>query len=450
MAHKHYFFTVLLVGCVILSSCAPSVTKGTATPASTPTPEIKVEHIFDLIGQGAITFKITSGAINELGLDVRNTTDQSIFMDIPAGTYFVNADPKSQNMVVRHPASATIPPNEHVDIQLEAACANLHLTEPTQENTFTVQRTPTSIKVGRIIDKLNSAQVDYPVEQAAIWIVTDDATFDELGMLVEGSRFGTSIINENAALRAMMLVDQAGLNIRADAIWGDRSQLMTKAPEPDLSAWLANQVATQAVEDATQAVAEATQSADVTKQAAQATKQEADATQQALQTATVISRVETQTAQAFSAPNGKEISQYPVKATASSQYSVSGWSAMNAAGEPDTTSCGDNSTAWASQSSTGKDWLLLTYDQPVIPTRIVIHQTYNPGAVSMVEVIEPTGDDITVYEADPAVISQCPYALAITVKNVTTPVKAIRVTIDQSKNHGWNEIDAVQLIGLPK
>ena len=53
-----------------------------------------------------------------------------------------------------------------------------------------------------MIDELNSAQVEYPVEQAAIWIVTDDASYDELGMLVKDSRFGTAVINENDAARA--------------------------------------------------------------------------------------------------------------------------------------------------------------------------------------------------------------------------------------------------------
>jgi hypothetical protein len=337
-------------------------------------------------------------------------------------------------MVVRHPASASIQPNGQVDIQLEAACANLHLTEPTREDTFTIQRTPKTPELTEILDKLNSAKVDYPVEQAAIWIVTDDATFDELGMLVEGSRFGTSIINENDAVRALMLLDEAGLYIHGYAIWGARMQLIGKVSEPDLTAWLDNQVATQVVEDATQTVEYATAAVEVATQMAQISTQ--------------VAQEETQTAQAYPTSTGTEISQYATMATASSQYSDPDWSAMQAVGTPDTTTCGDNSKAWASKSSTGKDWLLLTYDQAVIPTRIVIFETYNPGAVSQVEVMDEAGNPTTVYNAAPTIVSQCPHNLEIDVKDINVPVRSVRVTIDQSNHSGWDEIDAVQLIGM--
>jgi hypothetical protein len=415
MAQKHLFFTVLLLVSIILSGCSPSLAPGTATPTLTPTPEIKAQHIVDLVEQGAITFKIISGAINELGLDIQNTTDRPVDMVIPAGTYFVNEDPKFQNMVVRRPVSASIQPNGQAEIQLEAACANLHLTEPTQENTFTIQRIPRPYKLAKIIDELNITRVDYPVEQAAIWIVTDDATFDELGMLVEGSRFGTSIVNEEVALRAMMLLDQAGLNIREYAIWGEHSQLMVKVTDSDLSAWLSDQIATQVVEEATQAVQTATQMAKATP-----------------------------------TPEAEEISQYATDATASSQYTTTDWSAMQAVGLPDAIQCENNPFAWKSLNTNGKDWLLLTYDQAVIPTKIVIHQTYHPGAVSLVEVVDEAGNATTVYEATPAMLSQCPYDLEIEVKNVDTLVGSVRVTVDQTNHEGKTLIDAVQLIGLSR
>jgi hypothetical protein len=155
------------------------------------------------------------------------------------------------------------------------------------------------------------------------------------------------------------------------------------------------------------------------------------------------------TAQGIPTPGEGEISQFASEATASSQYSSSSWSAKQATGAPDTTACGDQLTAWASASSHTKDWLLLTYDQVVIPNRIVVYQTYHPGAVSQVQVEDSAGNLITVYTASPQNLSQCPYQLVITVKDVNTPVRSVRVSIDQSTTAGWNEIDAVQLIGRP-
>ena len=96
------------------------------------------------------------------------------------------------------------------------------------------------------------------------------------------------------------------------------------------------------------------------------------------------------------------------------------------------------------------DWLLLTYDQPVIPTRIILYQTYHPGAVSLVEVVDDTGKSTAVYQAAGAVSSACPARFEITVKDISAPVRSLRVTIDQSSHNGYAEIDAVQLIGKIK
>ena len=145
-----------------------------------------------------------------------------------------------------------------------------------------------------------------------------------------------------------------------------------------------------------------------------------------------------------------EISQFAAEAKASSQYSQPGWSATQATGAPNTVKCGDFPSAWASLSSSGKDWILLTYTKPVIPTRIIIYQTYHPGAISRVDVVDEAGNSIMIYQTVPAISSQCPDILEIEVKDVNTLVHSVRITIDQSNHNGWSEIDAVQLLGKPK
>ena len=401
MKQKHIFIIVLLTLGVILSGCSPSKPALTATPAATPTPEIKAQHIVDLVKQGDITFNTTGGSINLLALNVQSHSGKPLRVDIPAGTYFVNADPASQNMVVRHAFTTLIQPHASVDINLDAACANLHLSEPKQGNTFTILRTPKQPELTRIIDKLNSAGVDYPIEQAAIWIVTDNATFDDLGLLVEGSRFGAAIINENDAVRAMLLVNQAGIDISKEAIWWESASLISKVTDPDLLAWLEDQKATAI-------------------------------------------------AMASPTPAVVEIKEYAKMAAASSQFSTSGWSANQVVGSPDAKACDNDPLAWKSLNTTGKDWLLLTYDQAVIPSRILIYQSYQAGAVSQVEVLDEAGNGLPVYQAVPDNISTCPYTLEIEVTNVKKLVRSVRVTIDQTGHKGRNLIDAVQLIGLSR
>jgi hypothetical protein len=434
---------VLVTILIGLSGCAPAATPQAGSPASG-------ENLADLVGQAKAAYTLSSGAINELGLDIQNTTDQPLQIEVPAGTYFVNKDPAFQNMVVLQPASLSVPANGKAEVVLAVACASLHRNEPTKENSFVIQAAPQPPELAALISKLNSAGVEFPVEQAAVWIVTDNATYDELGMLVKDSRFGASIIDEAEAARAMMLVDAAGLDIKQYAIWADRYQLLGKVTDPEVGAWLSDQLATQSVLDATQSIAGATQSVlDATKVADEATQAAQTETQMALQ-ATQTSQVgtqesqQTQTAESCPTTSNGEICQFATGAKASSEYSSTRWSAMQATGAPDTPTCGDNATAWASAASTGKDWLQLTYDTAVIPTRIVIYETDNPGAVTRVIVENAAGDDTTVYKADPTKTSQCPNRLVIEVTGVSTPVRALRITIE---HQGWSEIDAVQLIG---
>lgn len=144
------------------------------------------------------------------------------------------------------------------------------------------------------------------------------------------------------------------------------------------------------------------------------------------------------------------IRQWASQAQASSEYSNPSWSAAQAAGEPDTLACGDKTTAWAAGSSTAVEWLEVYYDVPVYVTAVNIVQTYNPDQVIEVEAIDLVGNLFSLYRQDGAVVSEpCPYTLAIEVKQSDFLVQGVRITVDQSIVGSWNEIDAVELVGIP-
>jgi ligand-binding sensor domain-containing protein len=142
------------------------------------------------------------------------------------------------------------------------------------------------------------------------------------------------------------------------------------------------------------------------------------------------------------------ISQWASSANASSQYSDPNWAASQASGEPDTSMCGDNSTAWASASSSAVDWLELTYDVPVQPTEVNILQSYNPDQVTLVELLDIEGNYHEVYSGQPDSQDECPYTLSIAIE-ADYYALGVRITLDQTVLASWNEIDAVELIGVP-
>jgi hypothetical protein len=148
---------------------------------------------------------------------------------------------------------------------------------------------------------------------------------------------------------------------------------------------------------------------------------------------------------------GGDFTQWASRVTVSSEYGTEDWSGNQVLGPPDTfPECGDLTSAWASATSDTLEWLEVGFDTPVIPNAIIIYETYNPGSIYQVEVVDQNGTITDVYEATPEVRTECPYLLTIPVTNVTTPVDQVNIYVDQRVTQVWNEIDAVQLIGLPE
>ncbi|MCA9921002.1 MAG: FxLYD domain-containing protein, partial [Anaerolineales bacterium] len=146
-----------------------------------------------------------------------------------------------------------------------------------------------------------------------------------------------------------------------------------------------------------------------------------------------------------------EIRQWASFAFASSEYSNPDWAASQATGEPDTLikECADLPTAWASYDSDTAEWIELTYDTPVVPTEINIIQTHSPDQVVLVELIDTNGTYHEIYTGEPENLwDECPYTLTIPV-NVKYEVAGLKISIDQSViPTTWNEIDAVELVGM--
>jgi hypothetical protein len=148
-------------------------------------------------------------------------------------------------------------------------------------------------------------------------------------------------------------------------------------------------------------------------------------------------------------PAAGAVRQWATGATASSEYGSDSWSARQATGAPDTMDCGDIQTAWASEASDGVEWLEVTFDTAVVPTEISIRETHSPGFINRVEVKDEMGRYHTVWEGTPGAVDKCPRVLTIPVSGVDVRVNTVRINLDQTNGGDWDEIDAVELVGVP-
>lgn len=142
--------------------------------------------------------------------------------------------------------------------------------------------------------------------------------------------------------------------------------------------------------------------------------------------------------------------QWGNSAEASSEFAVPEWSAEQVIGNPDAPGCGDYQFAWASAASDSIETLIVGFSEEVYPLEINILESFNPDQVVKVEVLDPeTGAYYTVLQKNPVKVDRpCPFELKVAVDGINFKTNQVRITVDQSQlGLGWNEIDAVQLIG---
>lgn len=150
------------------------------------------------------------------------------------------------------------------------------------------------------------------------------------------------------------------------------------------------------------------------------------------------------------------LGQWAVDAKASSTFAdklddkAAGYHPMRATGVPDVQRYGDVSEAWASKTpDSGIEWLELGYAKPVNATELRIRQNNAPGAIVKVELLETGGAAHTVFQGPDATAYESNTISWLNIKFEKTPYKTQRVKITLATNAvaGWNEIDAVQLVG---
>jgi hypothetical protein len=121
------------------------------------------------------------------------------------------------------------------------------------------------------------------------------------------------------------------------------------------------------------------------------------------------------------------------------------WGEEQALGPPDTAQATDAITAWASREpDSGAEWLSLDFDNPVEVAEVRIRESFNPGAITKVTGLA-NGREVVLWEGS-ATQGPAPRDFVIPV-NQNIQSSSITVHLDTSLVPGWNEIDAVELVG---
>ena len=148
--------------------------------------------------------------------------------------------------------------------------------------------------------------------------------------------------------------------------------------------------------------------------------------------------------------------QWATSAKASSTFAsnidetTQGYHPFRATGAPDTEIYGDRDTSWASkEADQGVEWIELEYANAVNASEIKIRQSFNPGAIISIDLYDEFGAAHNVWQGPDA--NQ--YAegkitwLNVSFEKTAYKTKRLKITLATNAAPGWNEIDAVQLVG---
>ncbi len=198
------------------------------------------EDLAELQARGVVTIDAVGASITSLGAgltwvgpDASPTPDDARVCDgltvrVPAGSYFAAGDPGVQNMLAYRTTRVRLHRGmPSARLQLDVACANQRLAIPTPEHGLSFAGLAPSADLVRAARVVEETDAPYAVAQAAIWIVSDDATAAGLESLVFQS-YGVTrgpVIQPSDMGRALELCARAGVDLRTRAIWQDRFSL---------------------------------------------------------------------------------------------------------------------------------------------------------------------------------------------------------------------------------
>lgn len=122
------------------------------------------------------------------------------------------------------------------------------------------------------------------------------------------------------------------------------------------------------------------------------------------------------------------------------------WGPEQATGPADTLTAGDLPTAWAPRQPDGGDeWLQLEFATPVQLAEVHVYESYNPGAISRLTTFLGDGSEITIWEGSESEAA-APVARIFSVP-FAAQASVVKIYLDTRRVTGWNEIDAVELVG---
>lgn len=228
----------LLTGDAAQTAAASTATAAKpAVAAEKPFDARTGEHdIVDLIDNKIIEAEVIGGDITYISLRLRKLVSYPVSVKVPVGSYFVAGNSSTQNMVGTGERKTRLTGDSWTSLSVPVACANRPKNIPDSSDKFTIMRSPQKEELTKLMPALDKARASTMVKQAAVWIITDNADYADLGILQTGN--GARAIGASDAVRAMQICAEAGIDIKKKSIWSNRQTILGYLQDGLLKNWL--------------------------------------------------------------------------------------------------------------------------------------------------------------------------------------------------------------------
>jgi tetratricopeptide (TPR) repeat protein len=166
--------------------------------------------IAELVENGSVSAEVSTQYIDFATLTVTNNTDKIINIAIPFGTWLSSRSKSVQNMLKTSEQWCTLDPYYSTTINVDTACMNISRHIPETDDRYELKTLQESDPLLRLLPVLSENYCDYYVIQAAVWMVTDNADYNDLGTLI--NQYEQRVIDEEDYQIALDMLEKAGIN----------------------------------------------------------------------------------------------------------------------------------------------------------------------------------------------------------------------------------------------
>lgn len=208
--------------------------------------EAEPKSVFRLAREGTLVVTGGSDAVDEFGVDVGKHQAETVAFRIPVGTFWKAVNPRVQDAVAIQSFDDELRDNGPYWYCTLAVGTGMRKRPVTDGDKFTPFPTPPNDDVARMAAYFSTNDTSFRVGQAAMWIVTDNATLLELQKRLYGQTNNPLALEPHdvevafeadEAIDAIREVDEAGFDVRQYAIWNDREGIFWELLPEDLDGW---------------------------------------------------------------------------------------------------------------------------------------------------------------------------------------------------------------------